>query len=104
MDFYILYFEKEEKGEYDNPTIGLILCSDKNEIMAKYTLLSEAKNIFASKYKLYLPTEKELESKAQSMFKEKASMKVKTKRKIELEGIEKINKQKGKKTGKGTFH
>ncbi|MEA3514112.1 MAG: PDDEXK nuclease domain-containing protein, partial [Nanoarchaeota archaeon] len=43
-----------------NPTIGLILCSDKNEAMVKYTLLNEKKSVFASKYKLYLPTEKEL--------------------------------------------
>ena len=60
MDFYVRYFEKEEKQEGDNPTIGLILCSDKNEMMAKYTLLSDKKSIFASKYKLYLPTEEEL--------------------------------------------
>lgn len=61
MDFYVRYFEKEEKQKNDNPTIGLILCSDKNETMVKYTLLEENKQIFASKYKLYLPTEKELE-------------------------------------------
>src|SRR3989344_1541232 len=65
MDFYVRYFEKEEKLEGDNPTIGLILCSDKNEVMAKYTLLSEGKNIFASKYKLYLPTEDELKRELQ---------------------------------------
>ncbi|MDO8746112.1 MAG: PDDEXK nuclease domain-containing protein, partial [Thermodesulfovibrionales bacterium] len=44
----------------DNPTIGLILCAQKNEAMAKYTLLKDSKTVFASKYKLYLPTEKEL--------------------------------------------
>lgn len=60
MDFYVRYFEKEEKQEGDNHTIGLILCSDKNEAMVKYTLLSESKRIFASKYKLYLPSEDEL--------------------------------------------
>ena len=60
MDFYVRYFEKEEKQKNDNPTIGLILCSDKNEIMVKYTLLEDKKHIFASRYKLYLPTEKEL--------------------------------------------
>lgn len=65
MDFYVRYFEKEEKRKGDNPTIGLILCSDKNEVMAKYTLLSENKVIFASKYKLYLPTEKELKEELQ---------------------------------------
>jgi predicted nuclease of restriction endonuclease-like (RecB) superfamily len=60
MDFYVRYFEKEEKLDGDNPTIGLILCSDKNETMVRYTLLEDSKQIFASKYKLYLPTEEEL--------------------------------------------
>jgi len=62
MDFYVRYFEKEVKQQDDNPTIGLILCSDKNQTMVKYSLLSESKRIFASKYKLYLPTEKELKA------------------------------------------
>lgn len=60
MDFYVRYFEKEMKQESDNPTIGLILCSDKNEAMVKYTLLESNNRIFASKYKLYLPSEEEL--------------------------------------------
>jgi predicted nuclease of restriction endonuclease-like (RecB) superfamily len=60
MDFYIRYFEEEIKLTGDNPTIGLVLCAEKNEAMAKYTLLKGSKNFFASKYKLYLPTEKEL--------------------------------------------
>jgi hypothetical protein len=60
MDFYLRYFEKEEKKPEDNPTIGIILCSSKNETMIKYTLLNQNKNIFASKYRLYLPSEKEL--------------------------------------------
>ena len=60
MDFYVRYYEKEEKQDSDNPTIGLILCSAKNESMVKYTLLDENKTIFASKYKLCLPTEEEL--------------------------------------------
>ncbi|MCO5382311.1 MAG: PDDEXK nuclease domain-containing protein [Methanosarcina barkeri] len=60
LDFYVRYFEKEEKQSGDNPTIGLILCSNKNEAMVKYTLLNESKNLFASKYKLYLPSEEEL--------------------------------------------
>ena len=60
MDFYVRYFEKEVRQPEDNPTIGLILCAQKNEAMAKYTLLKDSKTVFASKYKLYLPTEKEL--------------------------------------------
>ena len=65
MDFYIRYFEEEMKLKGDNPTIGLILCAEKNEPMAKYTLLKGSKTIFASKYKLYLPTEKELKEELQ---------------------------------------
>ena len=60
MDFYVRYFEEEEKIKGDNPAIGLILCADKNDAMVKYTLLNDNKKIFASKYKLYLPTEEEL--------------------------------------------
>jgi len=60
MDFYVRYFEKEEKLEGDNPPIGLILCSDNSETMVMYTLLEDSKQIFTSKYKLYLPTEDEL--------------------------------------------
>ncbi|MFA6089379.1 MAG: PDDEXK nuclease domain-containing protein [Candidatus Woesearchaeota archaeon] len=62
MDFYVRYFEKEVKSRDDNKTIGLILCTDKNETMVKYTSLNDNKNIFASKYKLYLPTVEELKN------------------------------------------
>jgi predicted nuclease of restriction endonuclease-like (RecB) superfamily len=60
MDFYIRYYEDQIKQKEDNPTIGIILCSEKNETIAKYSVLNESKRIFASKYKLFLPSEKEL--------------------------------------------
>lgn len=60
MDFYIRWFEENMKGESDNPTIGIILCSEKNETVVKYSILKDSKQLFASKYKLYLPTEEEL--------------------------------------------
>jgi len=60
MDLYVRYYEDQVKQESDNPTIGLILCTEKNETIVKYSVLKESKQIFASKYKLYLPTEKEL--------------------------------------------
>ncbi len=60
MDFYVRYYEKEVKGEDDNPTIGIILCSEKNETIVKYSIIEESKQIFASKYMLYMPTEEEL--------------------------------------------
>ena len=62
MDFYVRYFEKEVKPKGDNSTIGLILYTDKNDTMIKYTLLEDSKQIFASRYKLYLPSEEELKA------------------------------------------
>ena len=61
MDSYIRMFDALTKQDDDNPTIGLILCSEKNEAIAKYSVLNDAKQIFASKYKLTLPTEEELQ-------------------------------------------
>jgi predicted nuclease of restriction endonuclease-like (RecB) superfamily len=60
MDGYVRLFEDKYKIEGDNPTIGLILCSDKSEAVARYSVLSENKQIFASKYLKYLPSEEEL--------------------------------------------
>ncbi len=60
MDFYVRYAEDNIKVEGDNPTIGLILCTEKNETIVKYSVLNENKQMFASRYKLYLPTEEEL--------------------------------------------
>jgi predicted nuclease of restriction endonuclease-like (RecB) superfamily len=60
MDLYVRYFEENVKQENDNPTIGLILCTEKDQTIVKYSLLKESKQVFASKYKTYLPTEEEL--------------------------------------------
>ena len=60
MDMYVRIFEDTIRQENDNPTIGLILCAEKNKTVAKYSLLNDSKQIFASKYKTYLPTEKQL--------------------------------------------
>ena len=56
MDSYIRMFDDLYKHPDDNPTLGLILCSDKNEAVVKYSVLSEHRQIFASKYLLELPT------------------------------------------------
>ncbi len=61
MDGYVRMYEDHGKVEGDNPTIGLILCSEKNEAIARYSVLNNSKQLFASKYMLYLPTEEELE-------------------------------------------
>jgi len=60
MDGYVRLFEDRFKVQGDNPTIGLILCSDKSEAVAKYSVLSEGRQIFASKYLQFLPSEQEL--------------------------------------------
>jgi predicted nuclease of restriction endonuclease-like (RecB) superfamily len=60
MDSYVRMFDDKYLTEGDNPTIGLILCAKKNETIARYSVLKENKQIFASKYMLYLPTEEEL--------------------------------------------
>ena len=60
MDGYVRLFEDRFKVEGDNPTIGLILCSDKGEAVARYSVLNENKQIFASKYLKFLPSEEEL--------------------------------------------
>lgn len=60
MDFYVRYYDNEIKENEDDPTIGIILCSDKKDTIVKYSVLNDNKNLFTSKYQLYLPTEKEL--------------------------------------------
>lgn len=60
MDMYIRMYEDLKKGKDDNPTIGLILCTEKDETIVKYSVLSENKKLFASKYRLYLPSEEQL--------------------------------------------
>jgi predicted nuclease of restriction endonuclease-like (RecB) superfamily len=60
MDLYVRWFEENIKTTTDNPTIGIILCSEKNETVVKYSVLKGSRQLFASKYKLYLPTEEEL--------------------------------------------
>lgn len=60
MQMYVHYYEREMMNEGDNPPIGIVLCADKSESIVKYTLPENEKQIFASKYKLYLPSEEEL--------------------------------------------
>jgi predicted nuclease of restriction endonuclease-like (RecB) superfamily len=63
IDFYVRLFDEKIKQDDDNPTIGIILCADKDESIVKYSVLADKENLFASKYKLYLPTEEELKAK-----------------------------------------
>ncbi len=62
IQFYVNYYDRERRTEGDNPTIGLTLCPDKNDAVVKYTLGEQLeRNIFTSRYQLYLPTVEELE-------------------------------------------
>ena len=60
MDGYIRLYEEQYRKNDDNPTLGIILCSNRNEAVVKYSVLNESKQLFASKYLLYLPSEDEL--------------------------------------------
>jgi hypothetical protein len=60
IDFYVRLFDEKIKQADDNPTIGLVLVTDKDESIVKYSVLADNENLFASKYRLYLPTEEEL--------------------------------------------
>jgi len=63
LQLYVNYYDRERRTRGDNPTLGLILCTDKNDAVVHYTLgPDQAKKIFASRYKLYLPTEAELQA------------------------------------------
>ena len=60
MDMYVRMYEELKRRPDDNPSIGLILCSERNETVAKYSVLSDSKQLFASKYVLTLPSEEDL--------------------------------------------
>ena len=60
MDMYVRMFEDLEKIDGDNPTIGIVLCKEKNNTVVKYSILEENKQLFASKYQTVLPSEEEL--------------------------------------------
>lgn len=60
MDMYIRMFDELKRGESDNPTIGLVLCSETDEAIARYSVLNGNEQLFAGKYKLWLPSEEEL--------------------------------------------
>lgn len=60
MDMYVRMYDDLKRCHDDNPTIGILLCSEKDETIVKYSVLNDNNNLFASKYLLYLPKEEEL--------------------------------------------
>ena len=61
MDMYVRMYEEQKRRQDDNPTIGLILCSQRNETVVKYSVLNDNEQLFTSKYLTELPSEKELQ-------------------------------------------
>ena len=66
MDMYIRMYDELKKSADDNPTLGIVLCADTDEDIAKYSVLHGNEQLFASKYKLYLPTEEELRAEIEA--------------------------------------
>lgn len=62
LDMYVRVFDERMRREGDAPTIGLILCSERNEAVARYSMLAEGRQLFASRYQPWLPTEAELQA------------------------------------------
>jgi predicted nuclease of restriction endonuclease-like (RecB) superfamily len=62
MDMYVRVFDEQHRQESDNPTLGLILCSERNAAVAKYSQLADKAQLFASKYQALMPTEEELQA------------------------------------------
>ena len=65
MQMYVNYYQREVTAADENPPIGIVLCTDKSEAVVRYTLPEDNQQIFASRYKLYLPTETELAAELQ---------------------------------------
>lgn len=66
MDMYVRMFDELKRTDGDNPTIGILLCSDTDEDIARYSILHDSKQLFATKYKLYLPTQEELKAEIEA--------------------------------------
>ena len=66
MDMYIRMYDELKRSEGDNPTLGIVLCSETDEDIARYSVMHGSEQLFASKYKLYLPTEKELRAEIEA--------------------------------------
>ena len=69
MQMYVNYYDREVKTEFENPTVGILLCKENKEAMVKLTLPPDA-NIYASEYKLYLPDKKLLQDKLRQWIEE----------------------------------
>ena len=98
MDMYVRMYDELKKAPDDNPTIGIVLCSETDEDIAKYSVLKGNEQLFASKYKLYLPTEDELRAEIEN---QKTIFELQRQNKKELDNdyfLQKIKKYSRQKT------
>lgn len=66
MDMYVRMYDERERGEDDNPTLGLVLCAETDEDIARYSVLHDNDRLFASKYEPYLPTQEQLKAEIEA--------------------------------------
>ena len=66
VDMYVRMYDELKKGKDDNPTIGILLCTDTDADVARYSVLNGNEQLFATKYKTYLPTDEELRAEIES--------------------------------------
>lgn len=66
MDMYVRMYDELKKAKDDNPTIGILLCTDTDADVARYSILHGNEQLFATKYKIYLPTEEQLKAEIES--------------------------------------
>jgi predicted nuclease of restriction endonuclease-like (RecB) superfamily len=65
LQMYVNYYDRDVRADFENPTIGVLLCADKNDVVVQYSLPKENHQIFASKYQFHLPTEAQLRLEVQ---------------------------------------
>jgi len=66
MDMYVRMYDELKRGENDNPTIGILICADTDEDIARYSVLYDSDQLFAAKYKTYMPTDEELRAEIEA--------------------------------------
>ena len=66
MDMYVRMYDEMKRNEGDNPTLGIVLCSETDEDIARYSVMHENEQLFAAKYKLCLPTEEQLKAEIET--------------------------------------
>ena len=92
IQFYVNYYDRERRTEGDNPTLGLILCPDKNDAVVQYTLgEQEERNIFTSRYQLHLPTVEELENELRRELRYLTPIAVKEKPKKKIAAVKNVS-------------